>query len=497
MTSTLKYFGIGLSRTGTTSLYSAFKMLGFKCVHYPQPKQFQALDRYDFANDTPIPARFKKLDKRFSNSKFIYTTRDIDSWIVSCAEYFSSEKAQIIKPKYDFQMKYRIETYGVVDFDEEIFRMVYEEHDKSIKEYFKNRPDDLLTINISQGEGWEKLIPFIIKSSPDFKASLPHKNKIVKFEKRKRNMVKNKLNKFRRDGESKTIFPIIPVPQDTNEIRLFSVVKNEKLRIHSFLDYYRKLGVDRFFIVDNNSDDGTFEYLCDQSDVQVFRTDESFYFEKDWIMSLLNSYGKSHWCILADADERFIYPDYENITLRDFCKGLEKGGYNAVDGLLLDLYSDKPITKSHFIPDENPLLTFNLFDKDSHEVCNIKKFSNKNSGAKIFRGGVHKRAFDRNYQLSKVPLIKYDGQMNFITSGHHYINKAKLAPTKVAVLHFKFFSELLKKAESLKLDDKEYYSMHYKKYYRVLNDLPDLTLKYEGSEVFTGSKQLIELGIMR
>ena len=164
MTSKVKYFGIGLSRTGTTSLCSAFRTLGFKCVHYPQPKQLQILDRYDFANDTPIPVRFQSLDKKFPNSKFIYTIRDIDSWLDSCSEYFSSEKAKLIKPKFDFQSQYRMETYGVIDFDRDIFRMVYAEHDKKVREHFKNRPDDILIMDVSEGDGWEKLLPFILKN---------------------------------------------------------------------------------------------------------------------------------------------------------------------------------------------------------------------------------------------------------------------------------------------------------------------------------------------
>ena len=37
------------------------------------------------------------------------------------------------------------------------------------------------------------------------------------------------------------------------EIRLFATCKNEIMRLPWFLEYYRKLGVDRFFIVENNS----------------------------------------------------------------------------------------------------------------------------------------------------------------------------------------------------------------------------------------------------
>jgi len=44
-------------------------------------------------------------------------------------------------------------------------------------------------------------------------------------------------------------------------IFLFSTMRNEALRLPYFLEYYRALGVDQFFIVDNGSTDGTAELL--------------------------------------------------------------------------------------------------------------------------------------------------------------------------------------------------------------------------------------------
>jgi Glycosyl transferase family 2 len=47
------------------------------------------------------------------------------------------------------------------------------------------------------------------------------------------------------------------ISEDKNEIRLFGIVRNENLRLPYFLDYHRSIGVARFFIVDNDSGDGT------------------------------------------------------------------------------------------------------------------------------------------------------------------------------------------------------------------------------------------------
>ena len=49
-----------------------------------------------------------------------------------------------------------------------------------------------------------------------------------------------------------------------NSILAFTTLRNERVRLSYFLDYYRDLGVDHFLIVDNGSTDGSREYLLEQ-----------------------------------------------------------------------------------------------------------------------------------------------------------------------------------------------------------------------------------------
>ncbi|OZA17880.1 MAG: glycosyl transferase family 2, partial [Rhodobacterales bacterium 17-64-5] len=42
-------------------------------------------------------------------------------------------------------------------------------------------------------------------------------------------------------------------------ILLFATLRNERVRLPYFLQYYRKLGIDHFLLVDNGSDDGSRE----------------------------------------------------------------------------------------------------------------------------------------------------------------------------------------------------------------------------------------------
>ena len=43
--------------------------------------------------------------------------------------------------------------------------------------------------------------------------------------------------------------------------------RNERLRLPAFLNHYRSLGVDEFLVIDNDSSDGSTEYLAAQADV--------------------------------------------------------------------------------------------------------------------------------------------------------------------------------------------------------------------------------------
>jgi glycosyltransferase involved in cell wall biosynthesis len=110
-------------------------------------------------------------------------------------------------------------------------------------------------------------------------------------------------------------------------------VRNEYAKLPYLFDHYRRLGVDRFFVIDNGSTDGTRAFLLSQKDTHVWTTTESFKkakFGSKWFEILLKKYGTDHWCLIADADEVFVYPDYEHVTLHQLAYFLEQEGSTAL-----------------------------------------------------------------------------------------------------------------------------------------------------------------------
>ena len=97
----------------------------------------------------------------------------------------------------------------------------------------------------------------------------------------------------------------------SNEVLCCVAVRNESMRLPYFLKYYRQKKVTRFFIIDNDSTDGTLEYLLAQADVHVWSSTLSFRdanFGAAWFELLMRRYGLGHWVLIVDADELLYYP---------------------------------------------------------------------------------------------------------------------------------------------------------------------------------------------
>ena len=151
-----KVFGIGLSGTGTKSLTHALKILGYKAIQYPT--SLKDIEKHDAIADISVSCRYKELDVLFPNSKFILTIRDLESWLDS-----RSRKPKDKHKKSLWVLETRLRTYGVLSYDREIYINVYKKYHEEVQKYFKNRPDDLLIMNIIAGDGWEKLCKFLGK----------------------------------------------------------------------------------------------------------------------------------------------------------------------------------------------------------------------------------------------------------------------------------------------------------------------------------------------
>jgi hypothetical protein len=153
-----KVFGIGLPKTGQTSLVAAMRILNYKTCSYPYDKS--QIKESDFSLDLPVLVNYKKLDKKYPNSKFILTVRDYDSWLMSIRNHYRRYPAS---KRYLAQLYFRLKFWGTENFNERLMTEKYHKHSKDVLKYFADKKDQLLVINICGGEGWKKLCPFLGK----------------------------------------------------------------------------------------------------------------------------------------------------------------------------------------------------------------------------------------------------------------------------------------------------------------------------------------------
>ena len=173
-----KVFGIGLQRTGTTTLTAAMRLLGYRSTHFPadlwDDPHAPLLDEYDALFDNPIPLIYKDLDARFPGSKFILTTRDEEGWLKSCEWLFTE-----MREPWGFDTSERLKAmhtyaYGTNHFNEDAFRQAFRDHHADVHAHFADRPDDLLVLDIAEEDKWTPLCAFLGEPRP--RAPFPHQN---------------------------------------------------------------------------------------------------------------------------------------------------------------------------------------------------------------------------------------------------------------------------------------------------------------------------------
>lgn len=174
-----KIIGIGLPKTGTTSLGYCFRRLGFKHRTYDMELALlvkrnhlspvlEEAEKYEAFEDWPWFAIYRELDQRFPNSKFILTLRkDTDTYVTSLKGHHEREG---IRTKDFVKPHWWDEVHGVEpsEWDYEKSAQRYERHNREVLDYFAGRIDkDLLVVCWEKGDSWAKLCTFLNKPQPN------------------------------------------------------------------------------------------------------------------------------------------------------------------------------------------------------------------------------------------------------------------------------------------------------------------------------------------
>lgn len=273
-----------------------------------------------------------------------------------------------------------------------------------------------------------------------------------------------------------------------------------------FLDYYRDRGVDHFIFVDNDSNDGTREFLAEQKDCSVWWTDESYKrarFGMDWINRLLRIYGHRHWCLTVDPDEFLVYPFSDTRPIPALTDWLDASSIKSFGAMLLDMYPKGSIDAQPYHEGQNPFEIACWFDAGNYSVTRNWEYGNL-----WIQGGPRARAFfgdnpERAPALNKTPLVNWRKHYAYASSTHmllprglnHVYDEWGGEKASGVLLHAKFLDTFSAKARE-ELERREHYaaSAEYKAYAEGLKDNPDFWTKW--SEKYINWRQLEILGLM-
>lgn len=200
-----KIFCVGSGKTGTTSLELFLKEMGFRMGDQARGELLVkdwALRNFEpivalahtaqAFQDVPfgLPLTFQAMDAAFPGSKFILSVRDdAEQWYTSLTRFHTAligkGRLPTAEDLKDFPYRYKgwmfeVQTlvYGVSEtkpYEKDRLIAAYDDHNRTIEEYFRYREDCFLKVNLSDA-GVAQAIPKFL-GVPSSGRGMPHLNR--------------------------------------------------------------------------------------------------------------------------------------------------------------------------------------------------------------------------------------------------------------------------------------------------------------------------------
>jgi hypothetical protein len=200
-------FCIGMNKTGTTSMEGALTEFGYRMGPQTEHVQYvedwavrdfrrvvQFCQSYDAFQDVPfsLDYTYQALDAAFPGSQFVLTVRhSAQEWFESLTRFHKklfrangeltvADLRRSPHPILGTGFHWRLLQLVLNSTEDRIYDRdslmhMYEEHNRQAIEYFRWRPNDLLVLNLAEGNSMGRLCDFLgIKPTV---TTMPHLNK--------------------------------------------------------------------------------------------------------------------------------------------------------------------------------------------------------------------------------------------------------------------------------------------------------------------------------
>ena len=232
-------------------------------------------------------------------------------------------------------------------------------------------------------------------------------------------------------------------------VAVVACLHNEMFMLPRFLEHYRGLGVQGFLMVDNGSDDGSFEFLGDQPDVALFSVDTPYsrsHYGVAWQQALVANFRANRWSLIADLDEFLFWTADRQGDIAALVAGEDFDGADGARIFMLDMYPAGALSDADFVA-ADPFSQAGYVDRDPFLAVAGGRgpYSDSPTWTSALRHRLIPGSRSDLFVAQKVALLKYRPWMR-PSAGLHFVADVRLARRDLVFGHFKYNAAFRAKA---------------------------------------------------
>jgi len=281
--------------------------------------------------------------------------------------------------------------------------------------------------------------------------------------------------------------------------------RGEANQIAPFITHHMKLGVKEFVFLDLSADGSLPQLLEGQNNCTSWRPrrPDQITHVVYWLNFLRRKYANGRWCLSLEPNERFVFYRSETRRIMDLIEFLTSERRDHIYALYLEMYGDERAENIRLDVGDDPAQKLQYFDAFGYGAPEAGRLSNV-----IIRGGIQRRALyrsnpDQSPALNRIPLVRWRWYFAYI-SGRRLMMPARLntphAPWHSSPTACLLRYALLDPADSVdlaaRIDATEIMSDGRRSCYDAVPALRRSNLKHAFSGRFTGSLDLVEVGLI-
>jgi Glycosyl transferase family 2 len=288
------------------------------------------------------------------------------------------------------------------------------------------------------------------------------------------------------------------IPYGWDELIVICVVRDGERYVDQYVKHHLGLGVKHIVFLDNGSSDNTVRAASCFGRATVLQSRLPYaHYENVMKTYLARRFSRDRWNLCCDIDELFDYPFSDRLRLDQLLSYLEARGSTAVVAQMLDLFSDRPLSRpadGAAMPLEE---AYPFYDLSGLVSTDYKWSRLTNEAVKMHSGGIRRLIFGTENGLTKGALVFVRKDIQIFQGWHHALN-AQVADFTCVLRHYPFTSAFFEKVRDAAATGRygEWTTEEYRQYWKILEASPGLSLKLPTARRYSGTDQLLEEGFL-